>query len=302
MRVINKLAPNSRTARICKRCFLFLSSRWLSIKPHRDERAYHLISNSGCAGQCTYCAIKFAIGPVKSKSLSVLKEEFERGLSLGYRYIRILSSDLKNYGQDTGDTTLELLECLTSSPADFMLSLTYLSPGWIIANFDEFLKILARRKIGKIFTTIQHGSQRVIDLMNRGYDIKKAQNCLRQINQKFPEIRLATSVIAGFPTETQAEVHETLEVLRSIRFMNVFINAYSDRPNTVSSEMPGKIPPEEIKRRCEYLSKNMMGNLVRGFLTDLIFDLTFDFGEGWKKARKKRSLGGNPQSAVGPWK
>jgi len=198
--------------------------------------------------KCTYCAIKFGAGPLRSIPLAAAVGEFRSGLSHGYDLFRLTAEDVGSYGQDIGLCIVDLLRELNAGPENFKLLLDDFSPIWLVRYFPELLELFSteHRRIKYICLPIQSGSERILQLMAREYTAEEARRCLLALKKAAPEIDLRTHVLVGFPGETEEDFAETLDFLKSVKFNLVSIYNYSERVGTEATTFPGKIP-ERVK-------------------------------------------------------
>ncbi len=217
----------------------------------RRERVFSIRVAEGCAGQCTFCAIRFAAGPLRSKPLEAVLSEFDAGLAGGYKHFRLIAGDLGCYGQDIGTTVAELLHLMMQRTGDFELTLLDFNLKWFIAYSDSLLDVLSRNRarLRSLTLPMQSGSDRVLQRMRRGHTARDAQTALRALRQACPQVDLNTQVLVGFPGETEDDFEDTLKVLRAVRFDWVQFYDYQDRPGTEASDMPGKVARDVIRAR-----------------------------------------------------
>lgn len=258
------------------------------LKTHRNYKVYYIFPNFGCMGSCSYCAIRCAVGPVRSKTVNEVMQELHNGLSLGFKYFKVFSSDFSNYGIDINADFLNLLEKLTSINDNYQLEFTYINPNWIVEYFDKFLEILDRGKIKVINVPVQSGSQRILDMMRRKYKIEDVKKCLRILNFKHPYLEIITAVIIGFPTETEEDFAQTVDLLDKFDFAETHIYPYSDRPYTLSASFQEKVTLGIIRRRCRILKRKLRRHMLKVYMKYFIFDLMFEFGQGWKRVKHAR--------------
>jgi threonylcarbamoyladenosine tRNA methylthiotransferase CDKAL1 len=259
-----RLVGGVSTNRMFLKCSLRLSRTGTTIKsllrwtPRKKIVPYfNLRIAEGCVSGCTYCAIRFATGKLKSKPEEVILQEFREGLKAGYRIFQLVAEDTGCYGRDIGTNITSLLRKLLAVPGDYRLVVIDFNPQWIVRYYEELLPLLRehRSKIAEWFVPIQSGSNRILKAMRRPYDIEDVTQKLVSLRQEMPEVIWRTTVIIGFPGETQEDHEQTKEVIRRLAFAEVELDKYEDRPGTKSSRMPDKIPPAEIERRYDELRK-----------------------------------------------
>lgn len=232
--------------------------RWLRRRGNNDQgylgpntRVCSIRVAAGCAGECTYCAIRLAAGSLHSKPLATVLAEFDAGLARGYKEFKLIAGDLGCYGQDQGTNVAELLTAVMARPGDFKLTLLDFHPRYLIEYQDTLVDLLAshRTRIRSILLPMQSGSERILTMMRRGHAAADAERALRALRTACPDTRLATHILVGFPGETERDFEDTLHILRVTRFNSVCVYDYQDRPQTDASRMPNKVPQTTIRSR-----------------------------------------------------
>ncbi len=217
----------------------------------------------GCMGQCTYCALRFAAGPLHSKPLDSVLAEFDRSLARGYTEFRLIAGDLGSYGQDLGTNIAELLDLMLQRSGGFKLNLLELDFRYFIEYQGRVIDLLANHhaRIRSITMPMQSGSERVLQNMRRGHTAIDAERALRAFRQACPSICASTHVLVGFPGETEADFEDTLRMLRVGRFNYVSVFGYTDRPRTEASLMPNKVQQSVIRARSLRARREFNGHL-----------------------------------------
>lgn len=214
--------------------------------------------STGCSGQCSYCSIKLSRGLVKSKSLDKILAEFKEGLDQGYMHFALLGTDIGDYGRDIGMNLCDLLDQMVSIEKDFKIRLRNVNPRWLISNWPRFRTILETGKIAYLQSPIQSGSNRILELMKRGYYAEDFLACARKIRLMFPTVVLKTKIIVGFPSETETEFLESIIIVNSGIFDYVDVFRYTRRPGTPASLMEPEVPDEvKIRRHRKLLFRTL---------------------------------------------
>jgi MiaB/RimO family radical SAM methylthiotransferase len=214
---------------------------------------YYIRIARGCAEECTYCAIRFSSGQLRSKPPERVLMEFNAGLKKGYKRFELIAEDIGPYGLDIGTDCVELLGSVFARPGDFQVVLTDINPRYMVryeSRMIDLLKANARR-VRLLRTPIQSGSDRILQLMCRQYTTAEVIRCLTHLRQEASSIPLDTHVLVGFPGETDRDFQATISLLKAIRFDSIQIYRYADRPRTRASIMTDKVPPEVIDRRVQ---------------------------------------------------
>lgn len=220
--------------------------------PRRSKMAWLRISR-GCVANCSYCGIRRAVGDLKSKPLELCQEEYGRMLAQGYRNFTILADNVGAYGVDIGSNFGLLLNALSRVDGNggVLWSIDELDPVWAVRFKETLLEFMRGMKIRELLCPIQSGSERILKLMNRYSDRQRVVSCLREFMAVCPALKLDTHILVGFPTETEDEFRETLEVMSEVPFNMVTVNPYYDAPGSISSAMAGKHDRSTIMDRVK---------------------------------------------------
>ncbi|HNV85618.1 MAG TPA: radical SAM protein [Candidatus Omnitrophota bacterium] len=235
---------------------VFSVSRMIFDRYMNSLGKFFLRINHGCLGRCSYCGHRFSTAGLRSKPLRILKEEFREGLRKGYRSFVLSGEDTGCWGMDSGDTVFHLLEELTAIPGDCRIAVNDFNPRWLVGKTDRLKEILQKGKIVQLQLPVISGSGKLLEAMNRGYSREELMSVLLELRARFPRLVLLTQMIVGFPGETEADVRETEELLKAVRFDYAHFFAFTPIPGTEACELPGRVDSETIRRR-----KNRLENL-----------------------------------------
>lgn len=201
----------------------------------------------GCNNCCTYCAIPSIRGRLRSREMDTLVEEATALAQNGVKELILVAQDTTLYGQDLyGESRLpQLLEKLCDIDGIEWIRLLYCYPEHIT---DELLAVIADQpKIVKYMDIpLQHASKEVLARMNRSGDSASLKALIAHIRERVPGIVLRTTVMTGFPGETDKEFEELCEFLQEARFERLGCFAYSAEDGTVAAAMPDQID-EDVK-------------------------------------------------------
>jgi MiaB/RimO family radical SAM methylthiotransferase len=219
------------------------------------RRVFSIRVARGCNEQCSYCAIRFAVGAFRSKPLDKVLAEFDSGLQQGYTLFELLGDDIGPYGADLGTNILGLLGAIFERQPPFKLILTDVHPRYVVQHQSHLAKLLAAHsdKVELIRVPVQSGCDRILGLMQRRYAAADVAAAIQELHREGPTIQLETHILVGFPGETDADFEQTLGFLRPAPFDWIRVYQYTDRPNTPASRMPAKVPAEVIRRRAKRL-------------------------------------------------
>jgi MiaB/RimO family radical SAM methylthiotransferase len=250
--------------RLFIRSVLLFSESYNNIKEkvglnHRQKFVpyYNIRIADGCLFSCSYCCIRFATGKLKSKSIEDIVEEFEKGLKEGHKIFQLVCEDVGCYGLDIGTTFPALLRQLLAIEGDYQILLIDFGGHWLVKYYDELLQLFTDHpaKIRELYVSLQSGSQKILNAMKRPEKGIEVRAKLKELKRKLPHLTLRTTVIIGFPGETEEDYRKTVEAVTEIDFSVVELNKYTDRPGTASSKMEKKIPQEIIDRRTMELER-----------------------------------------------
>ena len=212
----------------------------------------YLRVGDGCNNRCTYCAIPDIRGPLKSRTMEAIVDEARALVADGVRELILVAQDTTLYGTDLyGESRLpELLEELCKIEDLRWIRLLCCYPEHIT---DRLLAVIAQQpKVAKYMDIpIQHVSGRVLRAMHRQGDAATLRQLIAHIRETVPGIVLRTTVMTGFPGETEEDFEELCEFLEEARFERLGCFAYSAEEGTPAARMPQQVPEEEKQRRAE---------------------------------------------------
>lgn len=205
---------------------------------------------SGCKNNCTYCSDRLAYKTVRSVPIEKIVKQFELGLSKGYRCFFMVGRDLGSYGYDIGTTLADLLDKINerNHQTDYKIYLNNVSPNSLIALYPELERKKAFKNIVHLASHIQSGSDRILKLMGKNLSLVQWVEIIKHIQKKYPKIELKTSIMVGFPTETDHDFAESINLLHDVLFDKVIVYKYNERPNLPSLKIKNRIP-ESIKTK-----------------------------------------------------
>lgn len=221
--------------------------------------AYLKISE-GCDRPCSFCAIPLMRGKHISKPIEELVLEAKNLAKKGTKELLLIAQDSTYYGLDLYKkrSLADLLKLLSDVEGIEWIRLHYAFP----AGFPlDALNVMAERaNICKyIDIPLQHGSTRMLQIMRRGITREKTESLLDTIREKVPGIAIRTTLIAGHPGETEADVEETLRFVEKSRFDRLGVFGYSHEENTHSHSMPDDIPAEIKQERVDQIMELQQG-------------------------------------------
>ena len=226
----------------------------LSATREGRTRAYLKIQD-GCNMFCTYCAIPYARGAIRSRRLESVRNEAEKLNEEGYAEVVLTGIHLMSYGRDFGDGTniLDAVKCFDGLENIKRIRFGSLEPHMMS---DEIISGLAanERICRQFHLALQSGSTTVLDRMKRGYTAEQFYALTVKLRTAFGEgLALTTDIIAGFPGETEEEHRETLAFMEKVGFSKVHIFPYSRRSGTKADGMSGQLTNAVKSERAKEL-------------------------------------------------
>lgn len=206
----------------------------------------------GCDNFCTYCIIPQLRGPFRSRSIESIVREAKEVSAQGIKEIILIAQDTSRFGVDQGTSLLELLTELNQVEGIEWIRLQYLYPDILDRTFFETIKQLT--KVVPYFDIpIQHVSNPVLKRMNRHTTKENLIEVVSLAREILPEATLRTTVIVGFPGETEDEFQELLSFVKEHPFDKLGAFMYSDEPESASYKLSDKVDQATKQRRLDRL-------------------------------------------------
>lgn len=234
----------------------------------------HLKIAEGCDKCCTYCIIPKVRGRYRSVPMEELIKEAENLAKQGVRELILVAQETTLYGVDLyGEKTLPtLIQRLCEIPGIYWIRLQYCYPEEIT---DELIEVIASQPkvCHYLDIPIQHGADRILKRMGRRTNSIQIRQIVEKLRKEIPDIVLRTTVITGFPGETEDDFEELMEFVDEMEFERLGVFAYSQEEDTAAASMEDQIP-EEIKqeRRAQVMelqqeiafekSESMVGKIL----------------------------------------
>lgn len=222
----------------------------------------------GCDHYCSYCIVPY----LRGNPLSIPKEEIIREIKkhedMGIKEIVLSGINLGLYGKDL--KKLNLNNLLKEILEKTKISKIRLSSIEINHIDNEFLEIIGEDRICKhLHIPIQHGSDRILKLMNRAYNTKSFENIFKKIIDLYPKISVGTDIIVGFPSETEKDFENTVNLVKDLNFSYLHVFPYSSRPLTEAAKYKEQLKEDLKKIRTEImlnLGKELKEKYIRRFI------------------------------------
>lgn len=212
----------------------------------------------GCRKRCAYCVIPTIKGPLKSKTQEQILKEFKLLLNQGAREIILIAQDLGDYGKDRGSKNLaallDLLKSMLEIPQDFWLRLLYLYPDEIT---DDLIALMQsdKRICPYLDMPIQHINNTLLKSMRRMTSKEDIVSVVTKLRNAIPDIVIRTSLIVGFPGETEEQFEELETFIQEHPLDNIGIFKFSREPGSHAYDLPDQVPDEIKEKRYHRLMK-----------------------------------------------
>lgn len=223
----------------------------------------------GCNHFCSYCIVPYLRGKPRSYRIEEIISEIKDYESMGIREIVLSGINIGLYGTDFGNTVnlKYLLKVILKETSNLRIRLSSIEQNYID---EEFLDIISDRRICKhLHIPLQHGSDRILYLMNRPYKVFHFIEKIEKILKLYPQIAIGSDIIVGFPSETEEDFKRTLKLIEKTDFSYLHVFTYSERPFTKASKMSEQVPYDVRKERANCLievSKSKRVEYIKKFL------------------------------------
>lgn len=236
-----------------------------------QHKAYINIS-IGCDKSCTFCIVPKTRGDEISIPTDLILKECERATQAGVKEIFLLGQNVNNYGRrfSGGHEKVNFTELLRRiSAIEKVKRIRFTSPHPFHMD-DEFIEEFAGNpKICKsMHMPLQSGSSEILKMMKRGYSKEWFLERVAKLRKLVPNVSISTDIIVAFPGESDRDFEETLDVMRQVRFEQVYSFKYSPRPLTEAAEMSNIVDSELGSERLAYL---------QGLQNSIIDEITADY-------------------------
>lgn len=251
--------------------------RTRSTPPHT---AYLKIAE-GCGNSCSFCLIPHLRGPYRSRTIPDLVREAEMMVSEGVKEINLIAQDTAAFGMDREGSPqlIPLLESMERLPGLLWVRLLYSYPDRVT---DDLLDWIAQSEkiVPYLDIPIQHSSMKLLEKMRTNGSRVDPRDLVGRVRSKIPSLSLRTSLMVGFPGETEADFQDLLEFLQEAQFDHLGVFAFSPEPGTAAARYHGQLDDtikeerkrillehqQEIsRRRLERLVGQVLPVLVEGY-------------------------------------
>ena len=206
----------------------------------------------GCENFCSYCIIPFVRGKCRSKNPDEVIDEITDLVNHGYQEVVLTGIHTGNYGVDLDTNFASLLKRVVAIPNLLRLRISSIE---ITELTKDVLEVIRDSSIivDHMHIPLQAGSNHVLSLMNRKYDLDYYFNKIKEIRRVRPNMAITTDVIVGFPGESEEDFLETMDTCKKVGFTKIHVFPYSERKGTKAMELPDHIEPSIKKERARRL-------------------------------------------------
>lgn len=213
----------------------------------------------GCDNRCSYCAIPYIRGGYRSRTMEDIEQEARALARNGAKELVLIAQDTTRYGIDLyGEYSLaKLLKRLSGIEGIKWLRVLYCYPDAIT---DELLEVMAdeEKVLPYIDLPLQHCSGKVLRAMNRRGDMESLEALIEKIRSKVPGVILRTTLITGFPGETEEDFTQLSEFVKTVKFDRLGCFTYSREEGTPAASLPDQLDQEEKERRAGIIAEQQM--------------------------------------------
>ncbi|QTH45837.1 30S ribosomal protein S12 methylthiotransferase RimO [Cohnella sp. LGH] len=208
----------------------------------------------GCDNACTFCSIPIMRGKFRSRSIESILAEVDNLAKQGVKEVSLIAQDSTNYGTDLyeGFRLPELLNRVSEVPGIEWVRLHYAYPGFFT---DELIETIAAnpKVCDYIDMPLQHSEDAILKRMRRPGRQRDVRELVGKIRSRIPDVALRTSMIVGFPGETEEEFERLCEFVREIKFDRLGVFTYSQEEDTPANRLPNQVPDEVKQFRANTL-------------------------------------------------
>lgn len=242
--------------------------------------------SSGCLSECSFCQTKLAKGTLTSYRIGDILRQVKDDVASNCKEIWLTSTDNGCYGLDLKTDLVDLLEKSSNIEGDYKIRVGMMNPMYVPRFLDRLISLY--RNNDKVFKflhmPVQSGSERILRKMKRGHTAKIFLDVVKELRKKIPEIAIATDIITGFPSESERDFEETLNLIEESQPDVINSSRYSPRPGTLAAKYPRlstKIVKERSTRLHTIIRKTTMrrNQIWYGWKGQILIDELLDEGK-----------------------
>ncbi len=207
----------------------------------------------GCNFQCSYCIIRRARGPSRSRPLSVIMKELEILRDRGFREVMVTGIQVGDWGREWGLDLPYLLEEMVKRYPDMMFRLSSILPAHVTDRLVALYERYPDNLLPHMHISLQSASNRILRDMRRPYTIEFYERTVGRLLERIRDMSVGTDIIVGFPTETDGDFMETYRFVERFPFSYVHVFEYSPREGTPAAALKPAFPERIRKERVRSL-------------------------------------------------
>jgi threonylcarbamoyladenosine tRNA methylthiotransferase CDKAL1 len=211
---------------------------------------------NGCMSQCTFCQTRIVKGWLRSYRIGDIVRQIKSDVESGCKEVWLSSTDNGCYGRDMDTNLIELLKACCSIEGNFKIRLGMMNPMYLRGMMDRMVSLFYENdKLFKfLHIPVQSGSDRILKKMKRGHTAKTFMDAVQAFRGRIPEMTISTDIIVGFPSETEDDFKETLDLVARSKPDIINISRYGARPGTEAYRWKSmRIKSQASKERSECL-------------------------------------------------
>ena len=217
-----------------------------------DRTRSFLKIQDGCDYECSYCTIPLARGKSRNITIAKILMQAQEISQANVKEIVLTGVNIGDFGRTSGESFLELITKLDELEGIERFRISSIEPNLLT---DEIIEFVGKSKkfVPHFHIPLQAGSDTILKLMKRRYNTQLFSKRIEKINNTIKNVCIGVDVIVGFPSESELEFLETYNYLRDLNVSYLHVFSYSERENTSSINLQGKVPNSEIQKRSKTL-------------------------------------------------
>ena len=225
----------------------------------------------GCNNFCSYCIVPYVRGREVSRNEEEIISECAKLIADGYKQITLLGQNVNSYGNDIEDPNINfpnLLKKIDAIDGEYRIRFMTSHPKDLSDKLIEVMKN-GRHICHSVHLPVQSGSNETLKRMNRKYTREHYLSIVKKLKDAMPEIELTTDIIVGFVGETEEDFLDTLELIKEVKYQQIFGFLYSKRKGTAAEKMEGHLPlavKKERLARLINLEREIASNISAGYV------------------------------------
>ena len=224
----------------------------MEVDKFKDQTRAYMKIQDGCNNYCAYCIIPYVRGNIRSKDINLALNEAKELVKNKHYEIVLTGIHTGSYGRGCGYDLVDLMNKMVTIDDLKRIRLSSIEITELDDKFFEFLKN-NDKLCNYLHVPLQAGSDKILKLMGRHYDLDYYQKTINKIRSIRPDINISTDVIVGFPGETEEDFQECIEFCKQIGFAKIHVFPYSKRDGTKAASMPEQIDMGIKKERARRL-------------------------------------------------